>query len=561
METMVKADGSDSLEIVWSPVSRVAGPLVVRCQIDRARRRVEDAFVEAPMFRGMEMILQGRAPEDAVHLASRVCGVCGSAHGLAAAMALEMAGGVAAPPVALLARHLGLGAEIIADQTFHLFALAGPDYAASVVRRTTPELWRQAERADAPHTELHGLRRIADLLRELEPLTGSLYREALQMSRAAREVAALIFGKSPHSSTIFAAGLGLDAGPALFNHVFGRMMRLLDYAKKTVAVWDDVVDFFLAGHEEYAAVGERPVNLLSVGLWDDPEVYDARASHCADWGEKRLMTPGVVLGGRLRTTRLPALNLEIEEFVEHSFYHPWTGTRFRCDPQGVPLSPAHPWNKKTLPAPARRQWEQKYSWCTSPRWNRMAMEGGPVARLWITALAGKVNNEYIRSRAEGVQIEMPRGHLPAQTLTWRVPKRLNTLERQRARAYQIAYAAMAAYVSLIKGFDAVRQGHQALSRPSAIPDEALGVGFAEAGRGPLLHYLEIIEGKIANYQILTSSTWVISPRDSGGTAGPLEEALIHTPLVEECEGNAPLTGIDLLRTIRSFDPCLPCAVH
>lgn len=557
----MKRETNGAREFTWSPVSRVAGPLVVRCQVDPTRRRVVEASAEAPMFRGVELILEGRAVEDSVHLASRVCGVCGSAHMLASAMALEMACGVAAPPLAVLARNLGLGAEMISEHALHLFVLAGPDYSESVIRRTTPGLWQQAEKADAPHAEWHGLYRMADIFRELEPLKGALYRDALQMSRAAREVAVLIFGKNPHPSTIFPAGLGVDAGPALFNHVFGRMMRLIDYAKKVVAVWDDLVDFFLRERPDYGSVGERPVNLLSLGLWDDPDAYDAQMGHSAEWGEKRLMTPGVVVGGRLRTTRLPAINLEIEEFVDRSYYRPWTGSRFRCDPQGVPLSPAHPWNKKTIPAPSVRQWKHKYSWCTSPRWNRVTMEGGPVARLWVTALAGKVANEYIRSSGGSLQIEMPRGHLPAVTLTWRIPRRLNALERQRARAYQIAYAAMAAYAALVRAFDAVRHGRNVLAQPYTIPSEALSVGFAEAGRGPLLHYLEIIGGKIATYQILTSSTWIVSPRDSWATAGPLEEALMNTPLVEESERSDALTGIDLLRTIRSFDPCLSCAVH
>lgn len=557
----VESESNGVIEVTWSPVTRVAGPVAVRCRIDLARRRVLDAFVEAPMFRGLELILTGRSPEDCVHLASRVCGVCGSAHAVASAMALEMACDAAAPPLALLARNLGLGAELISEHALHLFVLSGPDYSERVVRQTTPALWQRAEKTDAPHADLHGLRRVADIFRELEPLRGSLYREALHMSRAAREVAVLIYGKNPHPSTVFTAGLGMPAGTALFNHVFGRMMRLIDYGKKVVAVWEDLADFFLAELPDYRSVGERAVNLLSVGLWDDPEAYDAQPSHSAEWGEKRLMTPGVVLGGRLRTTRLPAINLEIEEFVDHSYYQPWTGSRFRCDPQGVPLSPAHPWNKKTIPAPSPRQWPRKYSWCTSPRWNRLAMEGGPVARLWITALAGKVVNDYIHPSNGGIRIEMPRGHLPAVSFTWRIPQRLNALERQRARAYQVAYAGMAAYTALVRAFDAMRQGQHVLAKPFAIPREALGVGFAEAGRGPLLHYLEIIGGKIANYQILTSATWIASPRDSWGTTGPLEEALMNTPLVEECDGTETFSGIDLLRTVRSFDPCLSCAVH
>jgi hydrogenase large subunit len=398
-------------------------------------------------------------------------------------------------------------------------------------------------------------------MRGLNPLSGELYVEALEISRAAREVAALTLGKYPHPSTIFPGGLGCDPTPQLFNQVLGRIVRLLDYAKKVVAAWDDLIEFLLDERPEYARVGEGPANLICTGMWDDPDAYDASYERCSEWGEKRLATPGVVIDGELRTTRLADINLGIEEFVDHSFYREWEGDGRRSDPLGGPLSPMHPWNKETVPLPGARSWKERYTWGTAPRWDREPMESGPIARQWITAVAQRFDNEFIRPFGEGLQIDLPPGETPATTLTWRVPQGINALERNRARAYHVAYSGMVAYTFLLKAFAHLRKGDAAMSTPYRLPDEALGAGFWEAGRGSLTHHVVIEGGRIANYQIVTPSTWMASPADCFGTPGPYEEAVVRTPLLEEYERPDDFTGIDILRTIRSFDPCLPCTVH
>jgi hydrogenase large subunit len=331
-------------------------------------------------------------------------------------MALEMACGVVPPPLAVIARNLGEGAELVYDHTLHLFLLAGPDYSETMVRRTTPGLWARAEQAEAPHAAAYGLRTVADIMRGLNPLSGALYVEALHITRHAREIASLMLGKYPHPSTIFPGGLGITASAAVFNEVLGRIMPLLEYAKKVAAIWDDLVEFFFAVIPEYQQVGERRINLLCTGMWDDPEAYDASDARCSEWGEQRLATPGAVVDGILRTTRLADVNLGMEEFVDHSYYQRWEGHRFPHDPLGAPISPFHPWNKQTLPQPGGRNWREKYTWGTAPRWDREAMETGPLARQWITAVAGKLRNEFIRAVADGLEIDLPRGDTPATTL-------------------------------------------------------------------------------------------------------------------------------------------------
>ena len=431
------------------PVTRVAGALSFHTTVDLENRRVVDARTEATLFRGYEVILRGRDPVDAIHISSRACGVCGGVHATCAAMALEMACGVVPPPLAIIARNLGQGAELLYDHSLHLFLLAGPDYSEVVVSRTSPALWAKAQKAEAPRAAAYGLRTVAEIMSGLNPLRGKLYLEALHITRAAREVASMTMGKYPHPSTIFPGGLGIEASTGVFNQVLGRIVRLLDYAKKVVAVWEDLVDFFLDAVPEYQQVGARPANLICTGLWDDPEAYDASYANCSEWGERRLATPGAVVNGELRTTRLADLNLGIEEFVDRSYYKHWEGHRFQSDPQGAPLSPYHPWNKQTIPDPTKRSWKAKYTWGTAPRWDRVAMESGPLARQWVTAQSGKLKNEFIRPVPDGLEIDLPRGETPAITLGWQIPACPNTLERNRARAYHIAYCGMAAYTYLL----------------------------------------------------------------------------------------------------------------
>jgi hydrogenase large subunit len=189
------------------------------------------------------------------------------------------------------------------------------------------------------------------------------------------------------------------------------------------------------------------------------------------------------------------------------------------------------------------------------------MEAGPLARQWITALAGKLDNEFIHAVDGGLAIDLPRGETPATRLTWRIPARVNALERNRARAYHVAYCGMVAYTFLLKAFEYLRTGKTAMAVPYAVPSEAIGVGFWEAGRGALTHHAVVEGGRLANYQIVTPSTWMASPRDPFGVPGPYEEAVLNTPILEEFDRPEDFTGIDILRTIRSFDPCMPCAVH
>jgi hydrogenase large subunit len=551
------ASNPDARYFEVDPLARAKTQISLRAVIDFRSRRVLDARVEKTYFWDLESILKGRSPADVVPIASRICGWGAGANAIASAMALEMAMEVAPPPLAIITRGLGAAAELLASLARHLFVHSGPDYSEATISRTSMTIWAKAQESQAESSAFHGYQKIADIMREMNPMSGALYREALAVTRIACEIATLVFGKYPHPSAVFPGGVGIVPDKELFNQVLGRLNLLIDYAKKATAIWDDLVNFFHRIDTRYRYTGYLPANLISAGMWDDPSGYDARFASCNGWGERRLVTPGVIINGRLRTIRLSELNARIEKFTNRSFYKQGDDGAVTVDPLGVPLSPLHPWNNQVVPAPGRSHWRGRYSWSRAPRWDREAVESGPLARHWITAAGGKLKNEFIHvvgGDGPGLEIDLPRFQLPARRLRWRLPERPSALERIRARAYHIGYCGMVALTYLLRAFDCLERREMAMSKPYRVPEEAVGVGFWEDGQGALIHHVVIARGRISNYQIVTPSEWMGSPQDPFGKPGPYEQAIINTPLLEEFRKPDDFTGIDLLRTIRSFDP-------
>ena len=556
----------------FDPVTRVAGALAFHTVVDLENREVLETDSMATLFRGYEVILKGRDPRDAIFISSRACGVCGGVHATCAALCLEMAFGITPPPMGIVARNLLLSLEYLYDHPLHLFLLAGPDFSEPAVRETNPEIWARAEGAPARGKALHGFATIGEMMTAMTPLTGSLYAEALHMTRVAREAYVLIGGKYPHPQTVVPGGVSATIDISDLNEIQLRIAKFFDYGQKVAAIWDDLVDFFYEVNPEYRKVGQRPQNLIDCGQWDDPYAFDATFENSDAWGEARWATPGVIVEGELVTTSLQNVNMGVEEFIEHSFYEDWTkngngngdgSPRFPTDPAGNPLSPYHPWNKETIPKPGGTNWKEKYSWSTAPRWDRRAMETGPYSRMWITAAANKLpHRRFIDSTGHSLKLAVPGAGLPAAEVEWNIPTEWGAFERNRARAHAILYTALIAYDNLLIGLDMMRKGETKVSTTYKVPkDFRTGVGLWGAGRGYLTHHMTMDDGVIDNYQILTPSTWMASPRDPFGNPGPYEEAVAATPLLENYEKPEDYKGIDILRTIRSFDPCMPCTTH
>ncbi len=553
-------------DVNLDPVTRVAGALAFHAVVDLEQRKVHEAHSIATLFRGYEVILKGRDPRDAMYISSRVCGVCGGVHSVASSLAIEMAFGIAPPPMGLALRNVQLALDFMVDNPLHLYLLAGPDFSQVVVERTNPSLWERAQKAEAAHANVHGFRTVADIMTALNPLTGKLYIEGLHMTRPAKEAYSILYGKYPHPQTVVPGGLSTTVDLSVLNETHNRMSRLIDYAKRGILLWEDLTGFFYEADARYKQVGTRPKNLIDTGVWDDPFAYDGTYANAPQWGERRWATPGVVIDGDLVTTNLHHLNMGLEEFVEHSYYEGWEdeGVRYRTDPAGNPISPNHPWNKETKPKPVhKRSWRERYTWDTAPRWDRQVVEGGCYARMWTTAAAGKLpHTRFVESTGTSLKLHAPKTKLPAMEFEWKIPEVWNAFERNRARAYHILYSMLVGYENLLLAFDLIKRGDTKVASPYEIPrDERVGVGFWGAGRGYLTHHLVIDKGILVNYQVLTPSTFNASPRDPWGNGGPYEEAVVNTPILEEFDRPEDFTGIDIFRAIRSFDPCMPCTTH
>jgi len=302
-------------------------------------------------------------------------------------------------------------------------------------------------------------------------------------------------------------------------------------------------------------------------------VVDYTYQNMGEWGRAQFVTPGIIVDGELLTTNLVDINLGIRILLGSSFYDDWEGeeTFVTHDPLGNPIDKRHPWNRTTLPKPQKRDLQEggRYSWVMSPRWydprsgDHLALDtgGGPLARLWATALANLVDTPYVKATGRSVQISLPKtAARPEMQLEWHIPQWSNTIERDRARIYFLAYAAAMGLHFVEKALNHIRTGDVKVFEEFKVPDEAIGCGFHEAVRGVLSHHLVIREGKIANYHPYPPTPWNASPRDTFGTPGPYEDAVQGLPLFEE-NGPENFKGIDIMRTVRSFDPCLPCGVH
>jgi hydrogenase large subunit len=551
-------------EWMIDPMTRVAGALAIHVDMDLDRREIVDAHSMAMLFRGYEIILKGRDPRDAIDISSRACGVCGGVHSSVASLGLDMAFGVTPPPMGVCVRNLGEAAEMLYDHPIHLGLLAGPDYSTALVQVTNPELVERAAQTNAPHAYVHGYHTIKDIMDGMNPLTGAIYLEAIEFTRLGREMCCFMYGKYPHPSTLIPGGVTTTLSTSTFNEYYTRLIKFFDYAKKIAFWWDDLMDFFLEANPAYERVGARPSNLIQTGIWDDPEAYDATYANMATWGDRRWSTPGIIRNGVLETTNLHEINVGCEEYVTHSFYQEWTsGTpRYTTDPLGNPISPYHFWNKETIIQPEGRNFKEKYTWDTAPRWDRTSMETGIYGRMWTTALAKKCPpSDFYEATGDGLRMTMPKFQLPEMTLEWKVPRTINAIERNRARAFAVGWTAAVAMSCLLQALEYWRKGETTAWTRFNIPkDERVSCGFWEAGRGYLTHHSIIDKGKIVNYQICTPSTWNAAPRDPFGNPGPYEEALIGTPLLETVDDDE-LKGIDVMRAVRSFDPCMPCTTH
>jgi hydrogenase large subunit len=557
------------VEMNWDPITRIVGSLGIYTKIDFANQEVAECYSTSSIFRGYSVFMKGKDPRDAHFITSRICGICGDNHATCSVYAQNMAFGVRPPAMAEWIINLGEAAEYMFDHNLYQDNLVGVDFCEQMVKETNPGVWEKAQRTDAPHAGIHGYRKISDIMTALNPFSGEFYRETLQVSRYTREMFCLMEGRHVHPSTLYPGGVGTVPTVQLFTDYLVRLARYAEFMKKCVPLHDDLFDFFYEALPGYEKVGQRRVLLGCWGSFNDPEVCDYTYQNMATWGDAMFVTPGVVVDGQLLTRNLVDINLGIRILLGSSYYDDWQNaeTFVREDPLGNPIDQQHPWNQTTIPKPQKRDFNNKYSWVMSPRWfdgeNHLALDtgGGPIARFWATALAGSVDIGYVKATGHSVKIYLPKtATLPETEFEWHIPRWSNAIERDRSRTYFQAYAAACAYYFVDQALKELHAGRTDTWSDFSVPDEAIGCGFHEAVRGILSHHMVIRDGKIANYHPYPPTPWNASVRDVYGTPGPYEDAVQNTPIFEE-NGPDNFKGIDIMRAVRSFDPCLPCGVH
>jgi Ni,Fe-hydrogenase I large subunit len=503
--------------ITIDPITRIEGHLKIEVEIEDGK--VKDAWSSGTAARGFEALLLGKDPRDAPWVVSRFCGICFSVHQLASARALETAFGAQVPVGGMHLRHLIMGAEYIYDHMLHFYHLSALDY---IDIMAIAEYKGKDRELNNVKGKVMGLVQQNDVfpftprykpdeysIKDPDAVTSAVkhYLDALRMQVRAKNMGAIWGGRTPHYQTIVAGGF--TQYPDINQVIrFRSMLDDLNVFVNEIYI-PDVMAFgtgpllplakggFGAGHPNYLAYGSAAMDKS---------------------GNRLLFKPGVVVGLNDASAYKvdPFDQSKITESVHSSWYK-----------KDVPRHPSEGEQVFDLNR------EGSYSFVKAPRYDNLPMELGPLARALVDqdpTLLDLMKNQ---------------GFKPG------------VVARHAARAIEAKRIIDAMYGWLDELTTAMTKPGFKIhdSEHWEPPAEGEGAGFFEAPRGSLGHWIRIKDHKIANYQAVVPSTWMASPRDEQGTRGQYEEALIGVPVPD------PENPINVVRVIRSFNPCLACAVH
>ena len=557
-----------SERVVVDPITRIEGHLRIEAQMDG--NRIAQAYSAGTMVRGIEIILRGRDPRDAWAFAQRICGVCTLVHGIASVRCVENALNYPIPPNAQLIRNLMIAAQYVHDHVMHFYHLHALDWvdvvsALNADPKATSELAQSLSNypKSSPGYFADNKKKLQKFVEagqlgifakaywghpayklppEANLMAVSHYLEALAWQRDVARLHTIFGGKNPHPNFVVGgvpSPIDLNSDSAINTK---RLSQVQDIITKMRNFVDQVYvpdTLAIAGfYKDWGMRGEGVGNFMTYGDFpekgmDDPSSY--------------LIPPGVILDRDLSTVHEVDMNDadQINEYVSHSWY----------DYSGGKNEGLHPYEGETSlnytgPTPPYKHLdvEQSYSWLKSPRWRGKPMEVGPLARVLTLYAKG---HEQTR---ELVDMTLKQLDVPVRAL-------FSTLGRTAARTLEtkiIGDTMQTWYDNLVAN---IKLGdtttfNEAYWDPSTWPREAQGVGYMEAPRGALAHWIVIKNGKIDNYQAVVPSTWNAGPRDPEGQPGPYEAAL-----QDNHELHDPEQPVEILRTIHSFDPCIACAVH
>lgn len=510
---------ADTLSI--SPLTRIEGHLAIHTdteKLDDGRYKIKDARCEGEMFRGLETILEGRDPLDAQQIIQRICGVCPVSHGLASCEAQEMAYNTPPTHNGRLLQNLLFAAEYLHSHILHFYHLAAIDFvdikailAYDGQDRTLKALRNWVEASVARNDAFAGApflpRYEVDQYIKANDVNWALianYARALNVRTIAHEMGAIWGGKLPHATALVPTGVTQVPN----------IERVLSYRTRLEQVAAFIEDTYLPdlvtaakAFPEYWDIGKGYGNFLSYGVFRMEE----KTGHQI----KKFLPAGVVIGDKWQAFD-PA---NIKEFVGNSRFSSASGL--------------HPYEGQTTPSV-----HKGYSWLKAPRYQGQIMEVGPLARVMVGYYTP--GSEWIKKDVDQV----------LGSLSLPVEKMNSVLGRHLARGLEAMWLAKQAF----RWLDEVE-----IDGPPAqdykLPKTGQGYGLTEAPRGALGHWIVIEDYKIKRYQCIVPTTWNCSPRDDQNQPGAVEKALEGT-IVQD-----PKQPIEAGRIVRSFDPCIACAVH
>lgn len=525
--------------IVVDPITRIEGHLRIEVEVENGK--VKNAWSSGTLFRGIEVILQGRDPRDAWLFTQRACGVCTYVHGLASVRCVDSAMGVDVPDGARLLRNLMMGAQFLHDHPVHFYNLSALDW-VDLVSALKADPKKTAEISTSignPDSGVNDYIAVKDKIKkfvdsgQLGPFSNAYwghpayklppevnligvkhYLDCLKIQVKAAQLHAIFGGKNPHIQSLTVGGV-----TCVRDLTAERLAEFLYLLKEVKSFVDTVYipDILaIAGfYKDWAAIGGT-TNFLAYGEFPQSNKEP----------ESLFFPRGTIMKRDLKNIQAVDTN-KIAEHVKHSWYK---GGEAKNPTVGV-----------TQPEFTKYDVNDRYSWLKAPRYADEPMEVGPLSRVLV---AYGMGNERVKKVVDGALGKLGVG-----------PEALfSTLGRHAARALETAIIADAMVDWTMQLIDMVKSGKAETYQAWEWKD-GMGAGLNDVPRGALGHWVDVKDKKINNYQMIVPSTWNLGPRCAKGKLGPVEESLIGTPIAD------PKQPLEILRTVHSFDPCIACAVH
>jgi hydrogenase large subunit len=551
-----------SKRITIDPITRIEGHLRIDCEIDGGK--VKKAWASGQMWRGVEQILLGRDPRDAWAITQRICGVCTTVHAVASVRAVENALDMEIPVNAQYIRNLIILAHAVHDHIVHFYHLSALDW-VDVVSALKGDPAKTAQLAESLSTwkgnSRHEFAQVKDRLAgfvgtgqlgvfangywghpamklppEVNLLAVSHYLQALDIQRKANKIVAILGSKTPHIQNVAVGGVANSINPdgqSVLNverllAIKGWIDELADFVHNVYLVDVAAIGAFYADWTQYGA-----------GITDYLSVPDLPLD---GKGTQFALPGGFIKAGDLASYKPitkfgdPYFVDGVTESVKHAWYKGGKGA-------------LHPYKGETEAEYTDFQDDGKYSWVKSPTFYGKPAQVGPLSRVLAMAAAKHAPTLKYLTKVLDTAGSIAGTKIPLAAVH-------STIGRHAARAVSCNVQVDMLGDMWKRLVDNIGKGDtDTFNKPVFPKDEVMGVGFHEAPRGVLSHWVVIDDGKIKNYQAVVPTTWNAAPRNEEDAPGPYEASLLNNPVAD------PERPLEVLRTVHSFDPCLACAVH